>query len=378
MHPKYIKEVLDENKFGCIISIKKLKGGFVKETYKVSTQKENAINFCIVCFFPSDYDETFESNLNCQRRIAYHGLPIPTPLTQFGKFGSVVYSFVEGIHVSGEKREEWQIAQISQFLGKLHKLSLDGIFDDLYDENIIETTKYIEFPRQFKSYHKYIKSYFEFDHEFASMIETVCFSLASFFEKEENRAMMDRLPNGFIHTDLHEDNVLFHNSIISGVLDWDDASYGVLILDLAMTLSFWSINSNRKEKIEAENDSTTTFDLEICRSFIDSYSKAREKELTIEESKVLYYFILFAGFIQMNFVMKYCIKEQKILEDRKPNQKNEIPSDILLNNDSNESEGESDDDYQSLRELVREQHICLVNLVALGESDFVQKTTLTK
>lgn len=36
--------------------------------------------------------------------------------------------YLEGIHVSGEEREEWQIAQISQFLGKLHKLSLGMIF----------------------------------------------------------------------------------------------------------------------------------------------------------------------------------------------------------------------------------------------------------
>ncbi len=52
------------------------------------------------------------------------------------------------------------------------------------------------------------------------------------------------LPTGIIHGDLFRDNALFEEQILTGVLDLYDASDGVFIFDIAITVNDWCSSNN--------------------------------------------------------------------------------------------------------------------------------------
>jgi len=47
------------------------------------------------------------------------------------------------------------------------------------------------------------------------------------------------LPQGVIHGDLFRDNVLWQGDAVSALLDWESASHGAVVYDLAVTLLAW-------------------------------------------------------------------------------------------------------------------------------------------
>lgn len=44
---------------------------------------------------------------------------------------------LEGIHASEEEKQDWHISEISQFMGKLYKLSLGMVSIEFFSSNII-------------------------------------------------------------------------------------------------------------------------------------------------------------------------------------------------------------------------------------------------
>lgn len=50
------------------------------------------------------------------------------------------------------------------------------------------------------------------------------------------------LPKGIIHGDLFQDNALFDNGQVSGIIDWYFAGFDVYALDLAITMNDWCKN----------------------------------------------------------------------------------------------------------------------------------------
>lgn len=56
----------------------------------------------------------------------------------------------------------------------------------------------------------------------------------------------EHLPKGIIHGDLFRDNVIFHKDNLSGLIDFFNASEGLLIFDLAIFINDWAVDENRK------------------------------------------------------------------------------------------------------------------------------------
>lgn len=56
---------------------------------------------------------------------------------------------------------------------------------------------------------------------------------------EAERGALGALPRGVIHGDLFRDNVLWQGDVLSALLDWESASSGAVVYDLAVTLLAW-------------------------------------------------------------------------------------------------------------------------------------------
>jgi homoserine kinase type II len=81
----------------------------------------------------------------------------------------------------------------------------------------------------------------------------------------ELSASAPELPRGVVHGDLFRDNVLWQNDVLVALLDWESASDGVLIYDLAVTLLAWCCGS--------------AFDWSLARALVAGY----QSERTIDE-----------------------------------------------------------------------------------------------
>lgn len=69
------------------------------------------------------------------------------------------------------------------------------------------------------------------------------------------------LPRGVVHGDLFRDNVLWQGEQVVALLDWESASDGVLVYDLAVTLLAWCCGD--------------TFDWTLARALVSGYSEQR-------------------------------------------------------------------------------------------------------
>lgn len=107
----------------------------------------------------------------------------------------------------------------------------------------------------------------------------------------EEFQLSSTLPQGPIHVDVKPDNVLFHEGILSGVIDFDNAYRGPFILDLAKSMVWFGL--------EAEG----TFSLEKASEILRGYVRGRR--VTLAEYRELYTAIHYAflSHIVMDYYM---------------------------------------------------------------------------
>ncbi|MFT3922397.1 MAG: homoserine kinase [Myxococcales bacterium] len=78
----------------------------------------------------------------------------------------------------------------------------------------------------------------------------------------ELSARYPQLPQGVVHGDLFRDNVLWQGPDIAALLDWESASHGTVIYDLAVTMLAWCCGD--------------TLDWELARAMVRGYRSERE------------------------------------------------------------------------------------------------------
>ena len=141
-------------------------------------------------------------------------------------------------------RQLWQTLEISRFLGRMH--------------SNIQTKEYPLQPSNRRSINfisiKYelVNCCPEFAKEHPDLYERIrsitdrYTSSIPLIEDEDEQNRFEKnfekdLPVGYIHADIHDDNVLFDTSEqrLAAVLDFDDMYIGPLLIDLAMTLCLW-------------------------------------------------------------------------------------------------------------------------------------------
>lgn len=70
------------------------------------------------------------------------------------------------------------------------------------------------------------------------------------------------LPQGIVHSDLHERNILFQGGDVSGVLDFDNSYHGILLIDVATQIAWWSFRERKFQPI-------------LCEGFLRGYQSQR-------------------------------------------------------------------------------------------------------
>ena len=157
------------------------------------------------------------------------GLPVPCPLQDrsgdsihrvFNK-PVLLFPLIKGHHLDKPSLEE--LAQMGSTLGKIHRYCLTLPHEHVNPLGV------------------------QWMNETLALVESV-FSPAerTLVEKQiQTRSELEAkpLPRAIIHADLFRDNVLFRDGVVVGIIDFFDAGTDCLILDIAVTINDWCLNS---------------------------------------------------------------------------------------------------------------------------------------
>lgn len=298
-------------------------GGWVNSTFKISTVDDKKYALRV---YTKDYMNRstnaliFEVDLICH--LKNNGLPVPkvckpkntsesdSPLAIKGihrtqdDYYSVLFEFVEGVKcVNGNPadpstRHKWQGLKIAQYLGNQHKL----------------THKNVEWKNESRSAIDYmeIKDHMLHDHadwaadhpEIFARIGNVCKHLEFLDDPVSREEFVQRLatvPQGVIHADLHDENVLFdvRTGEIAAVLDFDDAFYGPLVADVAQSIFCWCFVGPE-------------LDVDLARAFMNEYQQTRGFPFTADEWKIIVPLYYITGVMQLNYMTELLTDPKEI------------------------------------------------------------------
>ncbi len=226
-----------------IKSVKKFEKGAINETYKIATNK----NVYVLRLY--NRESLNEIDFEVKLLSALKGLPTPELQKFNGKFSdyclerpAVIYKYIEGEHLKSFTSE--QLIQIGEFLGEFHNQTKEFKYDG-------ERTEYYGFDEdKIQLYLDIInKSDVPFQERLNDIVKIV---------RENNPA--DDYVKGPIHIDVKPENVLFEDNKLSGVIDFDNAYIGPLILDLAKTMIWFGIKNDR-------------FDIDASNIILEGYNK---------------------------------------------------------------------------------------------------------
>jgi Ser/Thr protein kinase RdoA (MazF antagonist) len=292
------------------LPIEHITDGWTNLTYKFQI-KLNKKNYILREYLPSAQriiileDIQFELNFISYLFKKYH-LPVISMIDPPGIFllnnghYAAIFPFIDGIQYvntpENPLRQLWQTIEISRFLGRMH--------------SNIKTNKYPLIPSNLRSVNlievKYelVHSCQEFEKEHPDLYQRIRLITDEYTksipllsdEDEQNlfeQNLEKNLPIGYIHADMHDDNVLFcsNEEKIAAVLDFDDMYIGPLLIDLAMTLVLWcGIGSS--------------FHFEYAKEFLIVYQNERQMLLTDDEWNLLEVFCYLTVLNQILFVIE--------------------------------------------------------------------------
>ncbi|CAF0997657.1 unnamed protein product [Rotaria sordida] len=209
-----------------------------------------------------------------------------------------IFPFIDGIkYINAPNkpvRQLWQTIEISRFLGRMHSIDKHNFGFTFNHRRInIVYTKYqlvnscYDFEKDYPDLYKRIRQVLD---EHTSQIPLIEDELEQ-IKFEEN--FEKDLPKGFIHIDIHDENVLFYHNQnkIAAVLDFDDMSFGPFLMDIAMTLCLWCSCGSK-------------FNTDYAKEFLIEYQNARNMLLTNDEWNLLELYCYMTMFDQILFTIE--------------------------------------------------------------------------
>lgn len=315
-----IAQLLNKYSLGELTSpIEQLTNGWTNITLKFST-KPNGKTYILRVYLPGTLRNISMENIKFEVDFITHlfndlQLPVAPMIDPPGIFTfdhhnyCVLFPFIHGIKYLDTPetpvRQLWQTLEISHFLGRMHsnikteKLKL--ISSNRCSVNFV-SIKYDliyeceQFATEYADLYKRIRVITDQHTQLIPLISDK--DEQDSFEKN----LTKNLPIGYIHADIHDDNVLFssNENKIAAVLDFDDMYIGPLLIDLAMTLCLWCGIGSK-------------FNFEYAREFLFIYQNAREMLLTEDEWNLLQTFCYLTVLNQILFSIEaeQCAKPLK-------------------------------------------------------------------
>ena len=289
-----LSEILKKYSLGELASsLDQITNGWTNVTIKFRTKPNDQI-FIVRQYVPGNLRNISRENVEFELNfIAYLAnelnLPVvpvlnpPGILTINNDVYVALFPFVEGVKYlntsSNPSRELWQILEISYFLGRMHSNLTTKKYEILQTNRC--SVNYVAVKYELvNSCENFAIDYPDLYQRIMRMIDnhTQVIPLISGKNEQEQfqRQLEKNLPTGYIHADIHDDNVLFHpnQKKLVAVLDFDDMYIGPLLIDLAMTLSLWcSVGSE--------------FKMDYAKQFLLNYQQERGMSLTIDEWNLL-------------------------------------------------------------------------------------------
>lgn len=286
-------------------SIEQITDGWTNLTYKFYS-KLNGKQYILREYLPSVQRTIILEDIHIELKfISYLSeqyqlpvVPVINPpgifLLNNGHYGTIS-PFIDGTkHINSPEnpsRQLWQTKEIGRFLGRMHSID-EQKFGSKFNRrtiNIVDTKYQLlnccrEFEKDSPGLYKRIRQIIDKCTQSIPLIENELEQIK--FEENFER----KLPKGFIHVDIHDENVLFsHNQTqIAAVLDFDDMSHGPFLIDIAMTLCFWCSCGSK-------------FNKEYAKGFLIEYQNARNMLLTSDEWNLLELYCFMTMFHQILF-----------------------------------------------------------------------------
>ncbi len=254
-----ISEILKNYSFGDVKNFCLIKNGFMHSNYFLQTSGGKFV----LRIFESRTDDQAMLEAKILKKLKNSSVPVPLIIsTNSGKLFSsykekrvAIFSFLEGSHVLEKNVTLAQIKNLGFAMGQLHSQ-----LKNFKPKEISSKEDYsIEYIK--KILLKIKKDYPDFPRKLETSIVNIL-----------NKIKIPPLPKGINHGDMFDDNVLFLDNKISGVLDFDDCYYGNFLGDLGCGLVYWCINNK--------------IDYQKCRNFVKSYESVRM--LNVKEKMYLY------------------------------------------------------------------------------------------
>ena len=303
--------ILKKSSLGELISpIEHLTNGWTNLTFKFTTKPDDK-TYVLRVYLPGTLRNVSLENVRFEVDFLRYlfeemHLPVAPMIDPPGLFTmnngnpAGIFPFIHGIKYLDRPetpvRQLWQTLEISRFLGRMH--------------SNIHTKQY---PLQSSNRRSinFVNIKYEIIHscpEFAtehpdlyqrirSIADQYIQSIPS-LEDEDQQNLFEKdlekdLPIGYIHADIHDDNVLFNSTEqrLAAVLDFDDMYIGPLLIDLAMTLPLWcSIGSE--------------IQMNYVEEFLIIYQNERQMSLTKAEWNLLEIYCYLTVFNQILFTIE--------------------------------------------------------------------------
>lgn len=279
---------------GQISLIERLTNGWTNLTLKLTDESNDKI-YILREYLPGTLREISLENIEFELNFLKYlfeemKLPVAPMLEPPGLFQinnqnyCVLFPFIQGIKYLNTPetpvRQLWQTIEISRFLGRMHS-NLHTKQLPLHPKITRRSINFIRIK------YELVNSCPEFETDHPDLYKRI-FSIIDqhtksipLIEDETEQDQFEKsfekdLPIGYIHADIHDDNVLFdsNENRLSAVLDFDDMYIGPLILDVAMCLCLWcSVGS--------------TFRFDFAKEFLINYQNERKENLTDKEFELL-------------------------------------------------------------------------------------------
>ena len=210
----------------------------------------------------------------------------------------VLFPFLSGMKSldapSTPVRQFWQTSSISRFLGRMHSNVVTKNYPLLPSDR--STVNYVEIKYELVNCSELFEQDFPDLYRRTRRIIDEHLGEIPLLSKPAERQQWETnyqadLPIGYIHADIHDDNVLFASDEekLLAVLDFDDMYVGPLLIDLAMTLCLWCSVGCR-------------FNFAYAREFLRVYQVERQMPLTEKEWSLLEIFCYLTLLNQVLFV----------------------------------------------------------------------------